>query len=192
MLVEFQAAHPRIELDVRYDDRPVDLVAERFDVALRIGPLSSPDLVVARLARLGRALVATPQYLEVHGTPRRPAELSRHNFIRFSTIAQGAELTLRRDGQELRHTMTSRLLVNNTSAVRDLALRGYGIALVPRWLVAAELAAGTLREVLADWDVGAVLLHAVYPSATLKTRRVTALVDHVGRSLRRIPGVEPS
>ena len=190
-LLRFQKLQPRIELDVNYDDRPVDLVKERVDVALRIGALHSPELVVRKLADLPRILAATPRYLRRFGRPRTPDELLAHNYLRNAAQAGAEILHLRRGQQELALQPKSRFLVNSVAAVRDLLLADAGIGQVSRWLVHRELRARRLVEVLPGFTVPPTVLHVVYPSATLKTKRVTALVDFLADALGRLPGLIP-
>jgi DNA-binding transcriptional LysR family regulator len=190
LLLLFRAAHPAISLDVLYDDRFADLVSEGVDLALRIGALSSPELVVRKLAHIPRLLVASPAYLRTRGRPKRPSDLERHAFVRYSRLTQGDALTLERDATPFTLSMKSSFLVNNSVAVRELALASVGIAMVPRWLVHDELAAGLLEPVLPDWALASVPLHAVYPSATLKPKRVVALVDYLQDALVEVPGLE--
>ena len=188
-LVRFHAQHPRILLDVRYDDRRVDLVKERVDVALRIGALTSADLVARKLAVLPRVLAASPRYLRAAGRPKTPADLRAHNYVRNTARRQEEVLVLARDAERVELSLESRFLVNSAFGVRDLLLAHAGIGQASRWVVHAELAAGRLVEVLPDWGVAPSTLHVVYPSRTLKTRRVTALVDFLAERLVTIPGV---
>ena len=189
-LLRFQKLYPRIELDVRYEDRFADLVAERVDAALRIGALSSPDLIVKRLARMVRWLVASPRYLRQHGCPRTPTELQAHNFVRYSQLQQGDRLVLERAGERVEIRMKSRFLVNNSMAIRELLLAHCGVGLAPIWLVSDALERRELKRVLPEWQTPPTPLHVVYPSATLKTKRVAAVIDFLGDALRRVPGFE--
>lgn len=189
VLAAFRARYPRISLDVVYDDRAVDLVAEGTDIAFRIGAITAPDLVVRQLALLPRLLVASPAYLRAGGRLREPTDLERHEFVRYSRLQQGRLLTLERDGARRTVQMRSSFLVNNSVAVRELVLAGVGIAMVPRWLVHDDLVNGRLAPVLPAWTTTAAPLHAVYPSATLKPKRVSALVDFVHGALADIPGI---
>jgi len=189
-LIRFQKLHPRIELDVRYEDRFADLVAERVDVALRIGALSSPDLIVKRLAGMVRWLVASPRYLRQHGSPRTPAELQAHNFVRYSQLQQGDRLVLERAGERVEIRMNSRFHVNNSMAVRELLLAHSGMGPAPIWLISDVLERRELIRVLPEWQTPPTPLHVVYPSATLKTKRVATVTDFLGDALRHIPGFE--
>jgi len=190
LLLRFRARHPAISLDVLYEDRFVDLVSEGVDLALRIGELSSPDLVVQKLAYLPRLLVASPAYLRSQGRPKRPSDLASHVFVRYSRLTRGDALTLEQGATPFILAMKSSFLVNNSVAVRELALAGVGIALVPKWLIYEELAAGLLEPILPDWTVASVPLHAVYPSAKLKPQRVVALIDYLHDALVEVPGLE--
>jgi DNA-binding transcriptional LysR family regulator len=189
--IAFARKFPRVELDVVYDDRTVDLVKERVDVALRVGPLSSPDLVVRKVARLPRVLVATPRYLRERGAPRTPRELRAHDYVRNSAQRSAAPLTLARGDETVTLELKSRLLVNSIVALRQLVLEHQGIAQLSRWLVHRDLQRRALVEVLPGWRVAPAELHVVYPSGTLKTQRVKALVDFLVDALGRLTGLGP-
>lgn len=191
-LIRFQKLHPRIDLDIRYEDRFADLVVERVDVALRIGALSSPDLVVKKLAGMTRWLVASPRYLRQYGTPKTPPELQAHNFVRYSQLQLGDRLVLERPGERVEVRVKSSFLVNNSMAIRELLLAHCGVGLAPIWLTSDAIARGELVRVLSEWETPPTPLHAVYPSVTLKTQRVAAVIDFLGKALRRIPGFEPT
>jgi DNA-binding transcriptional LysR family regulator len=188
-LIRFYAEHPRIVLHVVYDDRYVDLVKERADVALRIGTLSSPDLVARKLAVLPRVLVASPRYLRTKGRPKSPEDLRAHNYVRNTARRQENVLVLTRGAERVELALESGLLVNNVFAVKDLLLAHAGVGQASRCFVDAELASGRLVEVLKDWSVASSTLYVVYPSRTLKTRRVNALVEFLAARLVTLPGV---
>jgi len=188
-LIRFHAEHPRIVLDVVYEDRYVDLVKERADVALRIGTLSSPDLVARKLAVLPRVLVASPRYLRTKGRPKSPEDLRAHNYVRNTARRQENVQVLTRGAERVELALESGLLVNNVFAVKDLLLAHAGVGQASRCFVDAELASGRLVEVLKDWSVASSTLYVVYPSRTLKTRRVNALVEFLAARLVTLPGV---
>jgi DNA-binding transcriptional LysR family regulator len=191
LLLAFQAENPRIAMDVIYDDDAVDLVKERVDIALRIGTLASPDLIVRKLAVLPRMLVASPRYLRMHGRPKTPQDLATHAFVRNARLRQDDHLVLRRGDEQVELALESRFLVNSVFAARELLLSDAGIGVASRWAVHRELTAGRLVGVLQGWAVSSAALHVVYPSATLKTKRVSALVEFLSERIVALPGFGP-
>jgi DNA-binding transcriptional LysR family regulator len=190
-LVAFQEKYPRVSLDVRYEDRVADLVAEKVDVAFRVGPLAQDDLIARKLALVPRVCVATPKYLARAGVAAGPAELEQHNLVYYRGLAAGDRLVFTRGEQSATVTLRGRFVVNFTTALVELALAHVGIAIVPHWRVMEELQRRSLILVLSDWALPPTPLHVVYPSATLKTKRVEKLVEFLSSRIAGLPGFDP-
>lgn len=148
-LQPFLATYPEIALEMVMGDRHVDLVTERFDVAITSEPMGRNNLVVSPLAPIRWIVCASPEYLRRHGAPAEPAGLEAHNCIFYSSpITPGNVWNFRREGLHTAVNVKGNFRVNNSEAVREAALRGTGIALLPTFAVAHDLAAGTLRVLL--------------------------------------------
>jgi DNA-binding transcriptional LysR family regulator len=154
-LKDFQVLYPLIRLDVTLTDATVNLIEAGTDLAIRIGALEDSTLVARRLAAQRRLLVAAPEYLEQHGAPEHPADLSRHQCLSF-TLQTGdawyyrAPLTPEADAQEVK--IHSNFRANESDALLQLARDGLGLALLPTWILAEEISAGRLAPVLIDWE----------------------------------------
>ncbi len=176
----FLAAHPRVSLEVDLNDRVVDLVEEGYDVAIRITDLPSSRLVSRKLASTRMMLCASPHYLRSHGTPSTPEQLRSHHAISYSYLSTGDEWELTDpNGTPVRIRMSSRLHTNSGDTCRAAALDGQGLVLQPDFLVAEDLRAGRLVEVMSEYRGREIGIHAVYPSRhylPVKTRR---LVDYL-------------
>jgi DNA-binding transcriptional LysR family regulator len=181
-LPAFAAAHPDIALDVSVSDAVEDLAAQRIDVAVRLGVLDSSSLIARRLAPQRRVVCASPAYLAAQGTPDEPAALERHACLAFAFADGERRWRLSRDGQHHWVRVAGPLRTNHADTIRAAALAGMGLALLPTWLVGAEIAAGQLVPVLGGWQadiarpgalpLGEVGIHAV----TLPDRRGMAKV----------------
>ncbi|ONQ69051.1 LysR family transcriptional regulator, partial [Burkholderia cenocepacia] len=147
-LAEFYARHPRISIDFLLDDTPSDLIAERIDLALRIGIETGGSFRVRRIAPGTMILAASPAYLERRGTPRTPRELADHDCLTVSSRQGRSMWRLQgpRGTQEI--SIDSRFSVNDMRVVMQACLAGLGIALVPRVLAAAAIDEGKLARVL--------------------------------------------
>ncbi len=183
-LQAFGAAHPGIELELRLSDRPVDLVRDGVDVALR-GQVQLQDssLVAVPLMTMARAVAASPDFWRRHGKPRRPADLDGQHCLPYLL---GSDATRWRfDGPGGEHVVEARgrFRADNSLLLVDAMRRGVGIGLVPRVLMAAELAAGTLETALDDWQTEARRLFAVVPSREHLPQRVRALLRHLQQAL---------
>ncbi|MBF3251633.1 LysR family transcriptional regulator, partial [Pseudomonas aeruginosa] len=121
---------------------------------------------------LDHVLCAAPAYLSQHGQPLRPEALREHECIRFSLSGHADRWTFRKDRECIAVPIAGRYRVSSSLAVRDALLAGFGLSLIPRLYVQAELAEGRLVELLADWKADETAIHAVYPSRQLagKTR----------------------
>ena len=175
--------HPRLSVDLSFDDRYVNLVEQGIDLAIRMGRLADSTLGSRYLGRNPWVMVAAPAYLKERGTPRAPKELSQHACLIYSTV-QGDDrwmLTGLDDGQGKEQVVPVRgpLRSNNLSAVLAAAREGLGIAILP-WYVAREsVAEGRVKPILARYSLPTQEIHAVFPSPKLVPARVGAFVDHL-------------
>lgn len=176
-LSDFQARHPRVELEIDLSDRLVDLVDEGFDLAIRIGRLADSSLVARRIAPACLVMVAAPRYLERADTPETPADLERHNCMIYSLAARRDEVTFERAGESASVRVRGNLIVNNGDYIAAAATHGHGLALLPTFIVAERLQRGELVQVLADWKVPDIAIHAVYPQARSLPAKTRLLID---------------
>ncbi|MDC8015860.1 LysR family transcriptional regulator [Tahibacter soli] len=178
-IAEFLAPYPRLSLEFKLDDDPVDLVGEGYDLAFRAGAMPDSSLVARKLADAQKVLVASPAYLAARGTPVRVADLAAHDCINMPT--GGTRTTWRLDGphgtEEVR--VAGRFAANAARALAAGARAGLGIALVPTMLVERDLETGRLVHVMPEYrrTVGGV--YAVYPSRRQLSPAIGALVDFV-------------
>lgn len=184
LMVDFMQAEPGVAPEVVLDNRYVDLVEERFDVALR-GALKLPEssLVVRPLARSRLLLCAAPDYLARQGAPRAPADLAAHRFLPLLHPLLKNELTLRRGGE--RHTVafTPAMRSNSERVLREACVAGAGIMLLTSINAWRELAAGRLVTVLDDWRIADVGIYALYPHRRHLPAKVRAFVDFLATRL---------
>lgn len=174
VIAEFAVRHPRLRIDTSYSDRHVDLIGERFDVAIRLGDLPDSNLIARRVAPIETALVASPTYLGRHGTPESIDELIGHEAI----IQANSVWHLNQGRPEALLRSDSRFIADNGLAVRAAAVAGLGIALLPVFLVSEDLEAHRLARVLPDAATPEHGLHVVRPPpARHAPRKVTALTD---------------
>ncbi|MFP8314503.1 LysR substrate-binding domain-containing protein [Pseudomonas aeruginosa] len=169
----FLQRYPELRLELLLQDGRQDLIAEGIDLALRGSDRVADSGLVARpLLVLEHVLCAAPAYLSQHGQPLRPETLREHECIRFSLSGHADRWTFRKDRECIAVPIAGRYRVSSSLAVRDALLAGFGLSLIPRLYVQAELAEGRLVELLADWKADETAIHAVYPSRQLagKTR----------------------
>jgi DNA-binding transcriptional LysR family regulator len=184
-LYPFLAAHPGIDLTLELDDRFVDVAADGFDAVIRHGPIRDSRLIARRLASSRRILVASPDYLQRHGRPRAIADLETHSAILYTNRERdwrfpGADgATVVRPSKCLR--------VNNGLIMRDAAVAGLGLSLLPTFMIHAEITSGALQIVDLGVEAEGAEIHLAY----LVNRGPSAKVDTLTEHLRRTFGDPP-
>lgn len=173
VIAAFAAAYPAVRLDLDLSPRRVDLLAEGFDLAIRIGTLPDSGLTVRQLAALKVGLFASPTYLAAHGTPATPDDLPRHARLHLLHQADdGAWDLTDPNGRRTHVAAASMIATNNMSMIRSLARLGLGIAVMDEVMAEEDVAAGALRRVLPGWHLPPVPVSALTPARLLpaKTR----------------------
>lgn len=188
---EFLELHPRVSLDVQLADRVVDLVDEGFDLAVRIARLPDSSLVSRQLASTRLVLCASPHYLERRGTPGHPSELAQHEVIGYSLLAMGDLWQFTGPEGPVTVKTRPRLWTNNGDSCVAATVRGTGIQLQPTFLVARELAAGRLVEVLPQYRAAELGIYAVYPTRKFVLPKVRALLEFLSAKLAHADWLEP-
>lgn len=163
LLPRFLAHHPQIEIELVLDDRRVDLLAEGYDVAVRIGRLPDSSLIARRLGSAQSRCVASAAYLARRGRPQHPRDLSSHECLRYLYGHDAQGWPFERQGERLVVPVRGRFAANNGEVLRDAALAGLGIARLPSFIVDRDVAAGRLEALLEDWSGEAIAIHAVFP-----------------------------
>ncbi len=183
LLAEFLTAHPGVEIDLHCSDARVDIVAEGFDVALRIGDLPDSSLRARRLCDIAAHLVAAPAYLAAHGTPTHPGELAAHRILGYSNV-HGPWRFQRSDGSDISIKPRGPLTANSGEALLPTLLAGLGIARLPGFIIGPHIASGGAVTLLEDWAPDPIGLHIVTPPSALRPARVEALIAFLSARLR--------
>jgi DNA-binding transcriptional LysR family regulator len=184
LALRFMREQPDIHIDLSFDDRYVNLVEQGVDVALRMGRLADSALGARYLGTNPWLTAAAPAYLTAHGTPRVPADLSKHNCLVYSSVQGDDRWQFSGpSGEEVSVPVSGTLRSNNLSAVLAACRAGMGLAVLP-WYVAREsLADGAIVPVLADQSLPSQELHAVFPSPKLVPGKVRSFIDFVKAQL---------
>ena len=177
-VAEFSRRHPRVRFDLDLNDRRVDLIDEGMDLALRIGRLKDSSLIARRLFDARTALVASPAYLEAHGAPERPEDLTGHAFLTYSNLAEPNRMVGRdAAGRRFDVEVTAQLSASSGDFVAEQAKAGRGIALQPTFIVGGAIERGELVPVLGDYSWPETPAYAVYPPTRHLSYRVRAFID---------------
>ncbi|UPK39657.1 LysR family transcriptional regulator [Bradyrhizobium sp. 186] len=182
-LPDFLARHPLMELQIGQGDRLVDLVREGVDCVIRAGQPEDSGMIQRRLGTIAEITVASPAYLAKHGMPSSPDALDGHQMVGFISSRTGEVLPLEFSiGGALREVvLPSRIRVNNSDTMADLARLGFGLVQAPRYRFVDDLASGTLVEVLSGHPPSPTPLSALYPQNRQLTLRLRVFLDWIGR-----------
>jgi len=190
LVQEFLTLYPEIELDISLNDEVIDLVEERADIAIRAGVLRDSRLKARKLLETRRIVIASPAYLERHGTPRTPDDLERFNCLRFNFRSSFDEWLFRdpQSGERFSRTVAGNFLANSGATLRNLCLRGMGLARLGQFHVERDLTEGRLVPVLGAYDADdRELIHAVFAGHEYMAGRIRAFVDFLAERLREAP-----
>ena len=175
-LPRFMDRHPALKVELLADDLRQDFVSEGVDVGLRFGALADSTATARRIATWPRVVVASPDYLARAGTPQTPADLAAHSVI-VGPSRLGPTWSFQRDGRTASVRVGGRLTATVNEAATAAVVAGLGLASMAQVGCQRELADGSLVRVLADWDMGAVDLHAVFPGGRAVKPSARAFAD---------------
>ncbi len=178
-VAEFQQRHPRIELELTLNDRQVDLVEEGFDMAVRIAKLADSSLVARRIAPCRMLLVASPDYLRRAGEPQHPQDLVAHNYLSYTLAARRDEIVLVNGAERETVNLNGSLRVNNGDVIASAAAAGLGFCISPSFLVWQRLQRGELVQLLPQWQIPEIAVHAVYPAGRTLPAKTRSFIDYL-------------
>ncbi|WP_294234724.1 LysR family transcriptional regulator [uncultured Sphingomonas sp.] len=183
IIADFLVAHPGIEIELNLSDARVDIVAEGYDIALRIADLPDSSLRARRLCGISTHVVASPGYLAKHGMPTHPNELGEHRLLGYAN-STGPWRFRRADGAEVSVRAQGPLTANSGDALVPAVLTGLGIARLPGFIIGPYLSSGKAVEILEAWTPPPIGLHLLTPPSPLRPARVEALIAWLADRVR--------
>lgn len=181
---DFLRDHPRVTIDLELTDRYINLPAEAFDIAIRIGNLSDSSMLSRKLGQTTAWVVASPAYLALNGTPLQPTDLRDHRCIRDTNDSSFNRTSFVVAGQPVSLALQARISVNSAGAVCRLALAGEGVAIVPAFAVEAQVREGRLIRLLQPYATSQLDIQALHLPRPFAVPRVTAYLDFLRDRLR--------
>jgi len=178
--------HEHLRVDMDFTDRHVDLLGEGFDLVVRVGELSDSTLVARKLAPVRGMFVASPAFLEQHGTPQTPQDLANLDCLEYA-YQSGNHWRLKRGGEVVHVPIKGRVRANNGAALKDAACAGLGIVPLPEFIIHDELKSGRLKVILEDWTEGDRAVWALYPQNRYLSAKVRVCVDYLAAHLCKEP-----
>jgi len=183
IVTEFLDRFAEVSVALSLIDRPVDLVEEGLDVAVRIGALAESSAVATRVGTVRRIVVASPGYVTQHGTPLSPGDLGAHAVIAFSGGAD--HWVFRNEQRETSIAIRPRLAVTTAEAALDAVRAGFGIARVLSYQAADDISRGSLLRLLAPYEGDELPIHLLYPGGRHPPPKLRAFLDFAKPRLRR-------
>lgn len=173
----FAKCHPGIRLDIDFSDDEVDLIGSGFDMAIRISDLKDSSMQARKIAPVKFAIVASPEYLAKHGTPKTLQELKQHKLLKYGNDVMNAWRLTDLKGETHDISFDSHLQANNGDFLREMTKTGHGIALQPTFIVWRDLQSGALVKVLEDFSRPDIYVYAVYPRNRFVSNKTRAMID---------------
>ncbi len=183
-VVDYLKQYPEVEVSAHFVDRIVNLVDEGIDVAVRVGNLPDSSLKALRVGQVRRVLCASPEYLARHGVPQHPSDLQRHTIVAAAGVSPSMEWKF---GNATAVRIKPRLTVTSNDAAIDAVLSGLGICRLLCYEVAAELAQGRLKVVLAEHEEAPWPVHILHREGNFGSSKVRNFIDMMATSLRAHP-----
>jgi DNA-binding transcriptional LysR family regulator len=176
-IADFMALYPELRIQLALSDESVDPVQDGLDITLRIADLESSSLIARKVIPIARAICASPDYFQHHGTPLHPTALRDHTCLTYGYLSTGNQWKL--TGADGEHWIQPpwTLCVNNAEVLRDVAIKGRGIALLPTFVAVEALRDGKLRTCLDDYHAPPLALYAIYPPTRHLAVKVRLFID---------------
>lgn len=192
LLPDFAAAYPELAIDLVLSDAIVDIVTERIDLAVRLGPLPDSNFIAQRLLRTVYRVCASPDYLQRHPPLRVPHDLAAHSFLVFPLAGFRSRWIFRNAAGDCTEIpVEGRVTISNAIALAQCALAGVGVALLPQWIIEADLRSGRLVDVFPDYEVTATEFDTaawlLYLSRAYVPLKVRVFAEFLQRRLREQP-----
>ncbi|HWK96940.1 MAG TPA: LysR family transcriptional regulator [Pseudolabrys sp.] len=185
LLADFMDVYPDLQIQLVLTDEQVDPVQEGLDVTLRIAELEPSSLIARKLADIERVVCAAPAYFRKHGRPQTPADLRQHECLTYGFLSTGNQWKFTGpDGQDHWIAPKWSLCVNNAEVLRDAAVKGRGVTVLPVFLAEQELSSGALVTVLNDYRTPQLTLYAIYAPTRHLSVKVRLFIDFLVQRLR--------
>lgn len=183
ILPEFLKKYPDLKITLEVDDRETDLYAEGIDVAVRIGQLKDSSMIATRIGHIETLFCASPEYLAEHGEPRCPADLNGHKILHYSLLNANEEWGVNDLEEHDKVSLEWQLSANNGEILREAAIRGLGVAMMPTFIVDKALENGSLIPVMQDYTKDKIDIYALRPSRQFTPAKIKCFIEFLKQNL---------
>lgn len=177
LIPEFLTRYPKISVDLVLDDKAVDLVEQGVDVAIRSGELPNSNLIARKLAPGNSMVCASPEYLDKHGAPSHPSKLTEHNCLLFSYSDNANQWHFSNDKESSHVEVSGNYQANNSEALRQALLKGFGVARLPTFIAGEDIKAGRLVNLFPDYHMPHKDIYALYIARQYLPKKVRVFLD---------------
>jgi len=174
---KFMHRYPEIKLEIEFNDRLIDVVAEGYDVVIRVGEIKDSNLIARKFTSSRAVVVASPEYLKRKGYPKQAEDLAQHDCVAYSLLPTPKQWRFYKDRKNTSVTIDPRVMCNSSNIEIAMVVEGIGITRVPLFTCEKEVENGDLEIILEDYDQINYDVYAVYPHRQYLTAKVRALVD---------------
>ncbi|WP_281173402.1 LysR family transcriptional regulator [Leisingera methylohalidivorans] len=179
ILADFARTHPGLDLRIDYDDRARDLLREGYDIGIRIGDARDAHLMQRKLCEDRQIVVASADYLARHGNPETLADLRNHQVLSYAHLSDAMLWQFSENGRTVSPQVAGRITLNNGEAMREMAIGGVGLAILPGFVVSSAIREGKLQRVLPDCAARTLPVLAVWPPISPMPAKLRVLIDHM-------------
>lgn len=185
LVLGFQKNYPRSQVKIMVTERYVDLIEDNVDVAIRVGQLNDSSLIARRLLAYRHILVASPDYIKLHGQPGHPDDLQTHRLITFGGWHEKVVWELKNNNTAMKVQVDSALSINEISGIQYAVENNQGIAQIPAMICAAAIRQGRLVEIMTDWKLSPTFLSFIYPSKRNTPKLVSLFIDYCFENINK-------
>jgi LysR family transcriptional regulator, transcriptional activator for aaeXAB operon len=180
----FRQLHPNIQLEVNLSDEVVNIIKDGFDLAIRGAELVDSGLQATKLSTLSTCLCASPEYLLKHGHPASPTQLTSHDWVIYKL--SGNVLTLKKGTRSYSVKLSGNITTNNAAARTAFVEGGHGLGRIPTYDALPKIRAGSLVQVLSDYQLDDIELYAVFPPGGVESKKLRLLIDYLKDYFKKI------
>ncbi|MCZ4281398.1 LysR family transcriptional regulator [Kiloniella laminariae] len=191
IVFDMQAKYPDLDITLKLNDLLMDLVKDRFDLAIRVGSLGKSEGVARKIGDLDLVLVSSPDFINTHGRPQTPADLAGLQMIRYREDTT-KNLELIRQGSNYSAEVATSFIFDNTDVILNALYRGIGFTKFPRVLVRDQIVQGALEELLPDYQLPSKPVYLLYPSRQSLSRRAQVFIDQLLCIMAHTDGIIPA
>lgn len=187
LLPTFLKRYPKVQVDIQLADRIIDIVAEGYDLVIRIAPMEDSSLIARKIAPARAVFCASPDYLRDYGEPQTPSDLKDHNCLLYSNVKSPNQWQFTGEKGTETIKVNGSLIADNGEILQAAAVAGVGVILSPTFIVGADLKAGNLQAILTDYCPPALGIYAMYPSRRYLSAKVRSFIDFLKEEIGEKP-----